>query len=146
MNEASYPFRLVRAPSVYEFESVSVNKKITKTVLIEQSRSGNDIYNLALMDAIGKGKFSDQVESRNGDLRAVLATVFLIVNHFLDRHPGTIVGFRGNDARRHRLYRIALTHELPYLAGKFEVFGGKNDNICLFEPNVQYEIYFIKKL
>lgn len=146
MKEKAYPFKLVREYALYEFTSMSANKKIEKAVLLERSRTVNKLFNLALMDADEEGEFSDETESRNGDLRTVLATIFQVISHFLDRHPDELVGFRGNDERRHRLYRIAITHELHNLAREFEVYGGKNNTMLLFEPDTAYDYYYIKKI
>lgn len=146
MKEKAYPFKLVQENALYEFTSISENKKIEKAVLLERSRTSNRLFNLALMDADEDGEFSDEVESRNGDLRMVLATIFQVINHFLDRHPRELVGFRGNDERRHRLYRIAIAHELHNLTQEFEVYGGRGSAILLFEPDTAYDYYYIKKL
>ncbi|SEI43663.1 hypothetical protein SAMN05216327_101554 [Dyadobacter sp. SG02] len=145
MKEQAYPFQLVQDQAFYEFTSVSANKKIEKAVLLEQSRTVDRLFNLALMDADDDGEFSDEVESRNGDLKMVLATIFRIVEHFLDRRSDVVVGFRGNDERRHRLYRIAIAYQLQHLTGRFEIYGGKNNAMFLFEPNTAYEYYYIKK-
>lgn len=146
MKEKAYAFQLVREQALYEFTSTSTNRTIVKAVLLESSRTAERLFNLALMDADDQGELSDEVESRNGDLKNVLATVFRIIDHFLDRHPNKIISFRGNDERRHRLYRIAITHELQHLTRKFEIYGGKGNTIFLFEPNTRYEQYYIKKI
>lgn len=143
MKENNYPFALEE--SAYRFESVSVNKKVRKAVLF--TRSLNDsLFNLALMDVTNDGQLSDEVESRNGDVREVLATVFQIIDHFLVRNPDIIVGFYGNDDRRHRLYRIAITQALSEISGRFEIYGNKNGKVVLFEPNKEYNAYYIKRL
>lgn len=101
MNEKGYPFEVGPNGLIYQFESISVNKKIKKAVLITPTSGDQELYNLALLDAVGKYEFSDQVESRNGDLKETLATVLQIIEHFLSQHPDAIVGFQGNDRRRH---------------------------------------------
>ncbi|MET7254283.1 DUF6934 family protein [Dyadobacter fermentans] len=143
MKEKNYPFALEE--SVYRFESVSIVKKIRKAVLLARSLNDN-LFNLALMDVTDDGQLCDDVESRNGDVREVLATVFQIVDHFLVRNPEIIVGFYGNDDRRQRLYRIAITQALSKISGKFEVYGNKNGEVSLFEPNKEYDVYYIKRL
>lgn len=146
MDGKGYPFETSANGHIYKFESVSSNKTIVKTVSFE--RLGNtNIFNLALLDPLGNGELSDQIESRNGDVQLVLASVFQIVCDFLTKFPDSIVGFRGSDARRHRLYRIAITRELPKLAGQYEIYGITTSlTVVLFEPNVDYEHYLVKKL
>ncbi|MGG7663079.1 DUF6934 family protein [Dyadobacter sp. BHUBP1] len=145
MDKRGYPFEIDVDGLIYKFESVSENKKILKTVSFE--RIGNtNIFNVALLDPVENGELSDQVESRNGDLQLVLATVFQIVCDFLNQFPDSAVGFRGSDARRHRLYRIAITRELANVAGKYEVYGiTASLAVVVFEPNVDYDHYLIRK-
>ncbi|PSL28644.1 DUF6934 family protein [Dyadobacter jiangsuensis] len=146
MDERGYPFEIGVDRLIYKFESVSENKTILKTVSFERIADTN-IFNLALLDPVENGELSDQIESRNGDLQLVLATVFQIVCDFLNRFPDSIVSFRGSDARRHRLYRIAISRELANVAGKYEVYGiTAIQEVVFFAPNVDYEHYFIKKL
>ena len=145
MDEKAYPFEVGVDGHIYKFESVSANKKIVKTVSFDPLGDTN-IFNLALLDPVENGKLSDQIESRNGDLPIVLATVFQIVCDFFDHFPDSAVGFRGSDSRRHRLYRIAITRELANIAGKYEVYGITNAlAVVVFEPNVDYDHYLIKK-
>lgn len=144
MNEESYSFVAMRGQFLYQFESVSENKKIQKTVFFTQSKN-KIIYNLALLDRTDDGEYSDQVESNNGDLVPVLSTVFRIVEHFLTENPECLVMFRGHEKRRHRLYRIVLSRELSSLSTKFRVYGGAPDHFVPFEPNTDYDFYFIKR-
>lgn len=145
MNEKGYPFQVGRNGLIYQFESVSENKTILKTVSFQQF-GDTGIFNVALLDPVENGKLSDQIESRNGDLQIVLTTVFQIVCDFLDQFPDFAVGFRGSDARRHRLYRIAITRELENIAGKYEVYGITDSlAVVVFEPNRDYDHYLIKK-
>ncbi|MDR6803934.1 hypothetical protein J2Y45_001203 [Dyadobacter sp. BE34] len=145
MDERSYPFEIGVDGLIYKFESVSENKTILKTVSFV--RIGNtDIFNVALLYPLESGELSDKIESRNGDLPLVLATVFQIVCDFLNKFPDSAVGFRGSDARRHRLYRIAITRELANVAGKYEIYGiTASLAVVVFESNVDYDHYLIKK-
>lgn len=143
MKEKSYPFAFEE--STYRFDSVSVNKKIRKSVFLTRSMNAN-LFNLALMDETTDGQLSDAVESRNGDVREILATVYQIVDHFLLRNPEIVVGFYGNDHRRHRLYRMAIAQTLSEISGKFEIYGNMDGNIVLFEPDKEYNAYYIKRI
>lgn len=147
MDETGYPFKLFRERSFYRFESVSSNKIIKKAVVISRVMGSSILHNLALLDSVDDDEFSDQTESRNGDLRKVLATIFHIVEHFLSMHPKAVLGIKGNDHRRHRLYRIVITRELSNLSGRYEIYGSlKDGTIVPFEPDVEYEHYFIKNI
>jgi hypothetical protein len=144
MNESSYPFTLSRQELRYEFVSVSAEKEVRKVVLLSQT-SLLKVYNLALFDELDTGKLCDVSESNNNDLKTILATVVKIIEDFLDKSPKCLVAFRGSDNRRQRLYRIVIARELSKIIEKFEVFGGIETQIFLFEPNVDYEFYLISK-
>jgi hypothetical protein len=144
MNEESYSFTAIHGHFLYQFESTGENKKIQKTVVFTQTEN-KAMFNLALLDQTENGKFSDQVESNNGDLVTVLSTVFRIVEHFLAENPQCLVMFRGHEKRRHRLYRIVLSREFASLSSKFRVYGGAPDNFVPFKPNTDYDFYFIKQ-
>ena len=144
MDEKTYPFTLVPGELIYEFESVSSNKTIQKAVLFTPTEN-KKVFNLALVDIQEDGLFSDQVESNNGDLYTVLATIFAVVDDFLEKRPDCTVGFRGNDQRRQRLYRIVLARELPHISQKFAVYGQIPGDLQAFEANTDYVHYFIRR-
>ncbi|WP_439583942.1 DUF6934 family protein [Dyadobacter bucti] len=145
MQEESYPFTCSRQEFRYKFVSVSEWKKINKIVLFTQINDGNS-YSLALFDILEDGLASASVESNNGDERLVLATVIKIIDHFLSVKPDCLVIFRGSDARRHRLYRVVITRELPDLSKTFQVYGIIRDKSFRFKSNGLYEFYMIRKL
>ncbi|GGM79880.1 hypothetical protein GCM10010967_09590 [Dyadobacter beijingensis] len=142
MDERGYPFEVIPDEHIYKFESVSANKKIHKAVLMTPT-ANEWLFNLALVD-VDEDRLRDDVESNNGDMPVILATVFQIVDHFLKIRPECIVMFRGNDSRRQRLYRIALSRELFRISEKFEIFGGQHGKAVPFTPNTDFELYYIK--
>lgn len=95
MNEISYPFEQPRIEYRYEFLSVSFSKQVRKLVLLTLTEL-EDVYNLALLDLLPNGETSDISESKNNDLKTILATVIKIVIDFLDKKPSTIVLFQGS--------------------------------------------------
>ncbi|GLU51821.1 DUF6934 family protein [Dyadobacter frigoris] len=145
MNEKPYPFTLSRTEYRYEFVSVSLEKEVRKIVLLSQTDAIN-IFNLALLDVLEDGETSDISETRNDDLKTVLATVIQIINTFLTTKPNCLIAFKGSDQRRQRLYRIVISRELSEIRKKFDVFGGIGNTIHLFESNKQFDYYLIQKL
>lgn len=120
MEEQKYPFSLLQPEWRYEFWSRSEEKEIKKVVIFTKVGYAEDnFYNLALLDELSNGEFSDISESRNNDMKTILATVFGIANDFLTKNPDAVIAFKGSDERRHRLYRIALNSELEKLQGLF---------------------------
>lgn len=144
MNEKPYPFTLSRTEYRYEFVSVSLEKEVRKIVLLSQTDAVN-IFNLALLDVLEDGDTSDISETRNDDLKTVLATVIQIINVLLTTKPNYLIAFKGSDQRRQRLYRIVISKELSEIRKKFDVFGGIGNAIHLFESNKQFDYYLIQK-
>jgi hypothetical protein len=145
MEEQKYPFSLIQRELRYEFWSRSEEKEIKKIVIFtEVSYDEDNFYNLALLDELSNGELSDISESRNNDMKTVLATVFGITNDFLTKNPNAIVAFKGSDYRRHRLYRIALNREMERLSKRFVIAGYTDGQVFPFEINGEYEQFLIK--
>lgn len=145
MDEKNYPFQYDRNEFRYEFLSISDEKQVKKVVLFTETRF-KTVYNLALLDELENGDLRDDTETKNKDLITVMATVFKIVDDFLTKNPTFFVLFLGSDEKRHRLYRMILNKELPKISKKFKVLGGFENDFSIFEPNMDYEYYLIKKI
>ena len=91
------------------------------------------------------GKYSDISVSNNDDLKTIMATVFNILQEFLNEFPQSIVTFKGSDFRRQRLYRIIISRELELIKKYYFVFGTIDDKIIEFEKNKDYELFIIRK-
>lgn len=144
MQEKSYPYISTNRDFRYEFESVSTQKTVKKVVRITRTDVSN-VFNLALFDILDDGTLSDISETRNSDLRTVLATVFHIVNDFYTQKPGSYLLFRGSDSRRHRLYSIAIAREFNQISERFVIHGLKNDTLYPYAQNCQFDFYVIEQ-
>jgi hypothetical protein len=145
MEEKPYPFALTRTEFRYEFFSASVEKEVKKVVIFTET-SSKRVYNLALLDELEDGELSDTTESNNKDLVTIMATVIKIIDDFLNKNPHYFVLFSGSDDRRQRLYRIIISRELSVIREKFDIFGGVGeDEITIFEKNIEYDYYIIRK-
>ncbi len=145
MEETPYPFELPITETQYNFFSVSQEKKVAKKVVFT-SRNYQKICNLALLDVLENGEVSDITETRNNDMRTVLATVIKIIADFLNNNYQNIVVFKGSDIRRHRLYRLIISRELTDIQAKFNIFGivdGQKPEP--FEVDKQYSYFVITK-
>lgn len=146
MEERKYPFNFVNQELRYEFWSHSEDKKIKKIVIFTKVGFEEDnFYNLALLDELPNGELSDISESRNNDMKIILATVFGITNDFLSKNPNAIVVFKGSDERRQRLYRIALNSELEKLQDFFYISGVIDNEYFNFDATLNYDYYLIEK-
>ncbi|KQS33575.1 DUF6934 family protein [Dyadobacter sp. Leaf189] len=141
MEEPSYQFSFQKEYQ-YEFVSLGEDKNVRKLVTFSETESEN-VFNLALFDILDSGKCSNNTETRNQDMAKVVATVFKIVVDFLEIEKDYVVVFRGNDPRRHRLYRIAISRELKQLSEKYVILGVTNDSIGHFLPDQSYDLYVI---
>ena len=144
MEEKTYEFKLSRNEFRYEFISISDEKRVNKIVLFTETKTLN-LFNLALLDVLENGDLSDSTETKNKDLKVVLATVIQIVNDFLSKNPNFLIAFKGSEEKRQRLYRIIIGKELTKILKKFEVYGVINNTIYIFEKNIEYDFYLIKK-
>jgi hypothetical protein len=144
MEEKPYTFQK-RNDKRYEFYSKSEEKEVKKLVIFSE-RSNGGTYNLALLDVLEDGQYSDLSETNNNDFQTVMATVIDILKDFLNEFPDKIVTFKGSDERRQRLYRIIIARELTSISKTFNIFGLINGNIEEFKQNIKYELFIIKKL
>ena len=143
MEEQKYPFIIVSNETRYEFISTDGTKEIKKVVAITEV-DNSILYNLALLDELENGELSDISESRNKDMRMILATVFQIVNVYLEQHPNHLLIFKGSDERRQRLYRIVIERELVNILPKFTIFGFYDGELMPFESNKESDYFLIK--
>lgn len=145
MDEPQYPFEHPITEIRYDFKSTSQEKEVRKRVIFTTS-DFQDVYNLALVDVLEDGRLSDITESRNKDMKTVLATVVSIIVNFFSAYPDKIVAFRGSDERRQRLYRLIISRDLDEIERKFIVLGvtadGKSES---FQSNQLYDYFVILK-
>ena len=144
MDEKPYLFREDSTEYSYCFESISQKASLQKLVLFTATDIRN-VFNLALVDQLPSGELSDSVVSNNEDMPIVLATVFRIIDEFLNRFPAFIAFFQGSDQRRNRLSRMVLGKELDKLTTRFDVRGYDGNRFVIFERNQSYESFLIRK-
>lgn len=144
MEEQKYPFSLVSNETRYEFISTDGTKETKKVVVITEV-DNNILYNLALLDELENGELSDVSESRNKDMEIILATVFQIVNAYLEKYPNHLLIFKGSDKRRQRLYRIVIDKELSNILPIFTIFGYYNGQLMPFISNEESDYFLIKR-
>ena len=145
MDEPQYLFKSPTTEIRYDFKSISHEKEVNKRVIFTTSDFQN-VYNLALVDVLEDGSLSDITESRNKDMRTILATVVQIIINFFEAHPDKIVAFKGSDERRQRLYRLTINRDLAEIQKKFVILGvtdkGKSEP---FQATQSYDYFVILK-
>ena len=136
MNQPSYEFTIQDDAQTFDFESIG--KHTIKKKILYQNTSRKPFYNLALVDVLDDDSFDDTIESRNGDMEKILATVVNTLPIFFEQFPEAIVLFKGSDERRTRLYQIIINKEMDGISHTF-TFLGINDN--KFEPFIKNKTY-----
>ena len=96
MNEEPYFFKSSESFR-YSFTSVSAQKEVQKLVDFTPT-AVERLYNLSLLDVLPDGSTSDVSETKNRDMRTVLATVVQIILDFFSRKPDSFVFIQGSDA------------------------------------------------
>jgi hypothetical protein len=144
MQSEFYPFQSVNNRLHFTFKSVSPNKTIQKIVLFTPIEDDSQIYNLALLDVMPDGEWSDVAKSHNFDLEKVMATVIQCIFEFLHARPNCSVYFKGNSPSKTRLYRIVMNKQLSTLKKYFELYGILNGVPELFDGRTNYEAFILK--
>lgn len=89
---------------------------------------------------------SDITESRNKDMKTILATVMGIIINFLEANLGKIIAFKGSDERRQRLYRLIISRDLNELEKEFVILGISSEGESEpFQSNRLYDYFVILK-
>ena len=108
MAHIPYPYKRLQSRR-YVFISIG-KKRIEKVVDFVPLKTPN-LMNLGFGDLLPDGSIDDKVNSNNGDILKVLATVVNILKHFTTRHPEIVIFFAGSTHDRTKLYaRILKTY------------------------------------
>lgn len=143
MDKSFYDFRILNDAFRYEF--VSVGLRTIPKVIIYQETDITDFYNLVLADILEDGTIETDIESKNGDLEKIIATVFQATITFFSYYPDAKIAFTGSDSKRTRLYQIILTREFDRIKHLFAIFGLNDEGLVPFEPNQRYDGFVVNK-
>lgn len=142
MDKPFYEFTILDEANRYEFTSIG-HKSIDKVIIFQKTDLPN-FYNLVLADIVGDGTYDDLIESNNGDMEKIMATVIQAIFAFLAFYPNANVLFSGSTPSRTRLYNIILTKEFEKL-NDFTVNGLKDGKLISFVRNEKYDGFVIYK-
>ncbi|MEY4541843.1 MAG: hypothetical protein RLZZ306_3600 [Bacteroidota bacterium] len=139
MDRPHYDFNFEILDEYVDFEFYSVGHKGTlKKIIRFVNTDIPDFHSLSLFDVLEDGSMSVMSESKNGDMKIVLATVAKTIQKFLELYTDRKVFFSGSEDKRTRLYRIAITQEFSNIENVFNVSGVTEDGIESFAPNRPY--------
>jgi hypothetical protein len=154
MNYPKYELSASTDNLVFQFVSNGTNGNIPKAIVYRVTDNDN-IYNLAFGDIIsidpitGEIDLDDLVESKNGDMEKIIATVAHSAYIFSQKYPDRLIFFRGSTPVRTRLYRSAISREFVELSKTFEIYGAEVEGNAIknvsFDNNKNFFGFYIKK-
>lgn len=140
----AYPVTFDAENTRFRFQSIGKRGVFDK--IVEFIQIAPDIHNLALLDYNPfTNEFSDILVTDNGDMPEVIATVITIIQDFLNSNPGQKVYFEGSTATRTRLYQIAISQVFDPDESDLLIEGYKDEQWIVFEPNIRFEGFLVKK-
>ncbi len=145
MDLPKYELSAESSLSIFEFTSIGPKGEIQKIIKFSETHL-KDFYNLGFGDKETEtGKLNDKVVSNNGDSDKVLATVVSAVYAFTDLNPNAWVYATGSTKSRTRLYKMGISKYLDKVGNDFEVFGLKDDTWILFNKEIEYDAFVVKR-
>jgi len=100
-------------------------------------------YNLSFGVVEPNGNINYSIETRNGDMDKILATVANTVVYFSSTYPNDDIITFGVDYVRHRLYRQMISKYFSDISNFYNIYGYRNDSWEKFQPNIEYELFKI---
>ena len=140
---------------IYTFESIGekVIKKIVEYSKLNSVYVGlpidTDVYNLAFGDWDNEiNDYVDNIESKNGDMEKVLATVANTALKFWEEYPKAQIFFQGSlvpgeNPRRTRLYQMKLNQYFNEISETVTIKGYGENEWEDFKNNKNYIAFLI---
>lgn len=130
----------------YEFYSIGSKGKIKKGVRFSKINDDPIIYNLAFGDiSVETDRIDDAVISNNQDRDLVLATVANTIFDFTNHNGNHYVYATGSTPARTRLYQMGIAGLLTEINVNFDVYGFKDGQWQVFQRNVNYKAFLVKR-
>ncbi|GGA94078.1 DUF6934 family protein [Puia dinghuensis] len=149
MAHVPYPYKQVRSTR-YTFFSLG-KTRIEKVVEFVPYGIRN-VINLGFGDLRSDGTIDDVINSNNGDIAKVLATVIEILRHFTSQHPDAVIYFEGSTKKRNRFYSRILKTYYSVFSKEFILLaikeGAEDSQLITFDPtkNTEYSAFLIKRI
>ncbi len=142
-------YKLSSEPNLtkFEFTSEGVNGNIEKIVIFESVATESvQLFNLCFGDKNPlTGELDDTIISNNGDRNKILATVAFTVYSFTDVYKDAVIAMKGNTDVRTRLYQIAINNYYDEIKQNFSILVLLDDDWVIFEKNINYNGFLIKR-
>jgi hypothetical protein len=137
---------------VSRYSFTSIGKKSIEKVVDFGDTGIKNTFNLAFGDLQPDGSVDDMINSNNGDIVKVLATVISILKEFIALHPKANVTFLGSTKERTKLYTRILKTYYSTFSAEFQVLAFVNTDKGIdqveFDPSgsLEYVLFLIKKI
>ena len=129
----------------FEFISEGPKGKIDKLIIYSETPV-KGIYNLAFGDKISNtNEIDDLVVTDNKDSEKVLATVVASIYSFTNEYPKARVVLAGSTKARTRLYRMGISIYFEELNDDFFITGYINNKWVIFDRNINFEAFSVKR-
>lgn len=149
MKQGMYPYKQ-EGFDRFVFSSMG-KSNIIKLVEFSTTRTP-DLYNLGFGDLLPNGTVDDKVNSNNGDIIKVLATIVQITRDFTLQRPNAKVAFAGSTTGRTNLYARILKMYHEEFCKVFKITAlirvGRSNKEVDFKPGLEltYLAFFIKRI
>lgn len=116
-----YPYIATKNNTIFFFESIGSQGKITKAVVFELNKIGK--WNFGFGDLTDDYRIDGKVISNNQDVFKVISTVAKIANVFIETYPDRILSIVPVDAKRKMLYNRVFQRHFEEINKQFDVIG-----------------------
>jgi hypothetical protein len=141
-----------KRPHSERYIFTSIGKKRIEKVVDFVSIGVKNVMNLGFGDLLPDGSVDDTVNSNNGDIVKVLATVIEILKDFTAEYPQVEIFFAGSTVERTKLYTRILKTYYTAFSKDFTISAVTGSEIknkrIPFDPkaNVEYLAFLIKRI
>jgi hypothetical protein len=130
----------------YEFYSEGPKGRVKKAIIYQKVQEDPIIYNLGFGDIDSEtGSINDLATTNNQDRDKVLATVADTINVFCDHYGDHFIYVTGSTRSRTRLYQMSIARLWSDITLNFIVYGVQKGNAVVFEKNVNYDGFLVKR-
>lgn len=146
MNLERYPYYAKLDYYEYFFYSDGPKGTIKKVVKFVKASDNPVVFNLGFGDEDPlSGEVSDLNVTDNKDRDIVLATVASTINDFCECYGNNYIYAQGSTLARTRLYQMGIARLLEEIVVDFEIFGLKDGGFEIFQQNVNYKAFLVKR-
>jgi hypothetical protein len=148
MNTIPY---LHRKDGLTRYTFLSAGRRPVEKIVEFTPLDFKNLYNLGFGDLKADGKIDDKVNSNNGDIIKVLATVIHIVQDFTETNSGAKIAFKGSTRERTVLYQRIIKTYLTTFKKDFLITALEGPvsqpRETLFDPQYKgtYLAFFVKR-